>query len=145
METLWNTAGKSSFNTPSAFHISVVVSHNWDAFPVVRISAHLAEFTWKLESYKKGKKFELIKMWPSFFSIFNQSPREYQINVLCVCMCVLNTYFASVVLLAFSMFFKLSGDRSWNRQLSFMFQTDSINTPTLGIPALIEKATAPAW
>lgn len=55
------------------------------------------------------------------------------------------THFVSRVLLAFSMLFRLSGDRSWNLQLSFIFHTDSIKTPTLGMPALIEKATAPAW
>lgn len=51
----------------------------------------------------------------------------------------------SWVLAVFSMFLRLSGERSWNLQLSFMFQTDSNRTPTLGIPALTEKATAPAW
>ncbi len=65
------------------------------------------------------------------------------------CMCLVtegqSSYLISCVLVFFSMFFRLSGERSWKRQLSFMFHTDSSRTPTLGIPAFTEKATAPAW
>lgn len=138
LETLWNTVGKPSFNTP-AFHIYVQLSQKWDTPPAVSISAHLAKYLIKITKFSKLQKSDLP------FLLLLPSSEEYHMNDLRVRARGLHTYFASVVLLAFSMFFKLSGDRSWNRQLSFMFQTDSISTPTLGIPALIEKATAPAW